>query len=144
MSLIISLLILAIVIPALALLGHLYVAYALAPKRAKESILNALIEDQEFRTELIKSLLNALFQPITDKDVTVIPIDSIIARAKIQFGEWIKNELPKDIPQNSLVPVQSYDDQGNPQYDPVQALIMANLPKKLHKYLPLLQAFLNR
>lgn len=131
------LLLLAIVIPALALLGHLYVAYKLAPVRAKQSILAALTGDPDFQKDLVKSLMNNLFSEIREGDVAIIPIDKIIERAKLSFSDWFKTELPKKLSTELPQRVDEYGEVIPP--DPMDLMIQNLMPKGLKKYLPLLQ-----
>lgn len=143
MDLLYSLLVAAIVIPVLALFGHLYVAYKYAPDRAKSAVLDALVGDEDFQTDLIKTLLNNLFKEIPEGDKKVIPIDAIIARAEKSFSNWIKQGIPKDLGQ--LAEVMPMDDYGNPDPQAMQqAAIMNALPKNVKKYLPLLQYIMRK
>jgi hypothetical protein len=124
MNLIYFLLILAILIPALALLGHLYVAYKFAPERAKRSILDALTGDQDFQNDLMKSLLNNLFKEVRDGDKSVIPIDAMIQRAKSSFRELMgdqdfQNDLMKFILNNLFKEVRD----GDKSVIPIDAMI---------------------
>lgn len=140
MNLIYFLLGLAIVIPVLALVGHLYVAYKYAPERAKKAIMDALVKDQDFQSDLVKTLLNNLFKEIQDGDRRVIPVDAIIARAKTQFGDWIKAEMPK-ADAGEIMPVQ-YDDQGNPVQDFAMNALMSQIPKKYRGYAMMIMRFM--
>ena len=136
MSLLIDLLILAIIIPGAALIGHLYVAYKFAPERAKRSILDALTGDQDFQNDLMKSILNNLFKPVQDGDKAVVPIDAMIARAKASFQEWIKAEIPK-VPEGTMaeiMPMQQ-DEYGNPVQDIGLNLVLSQIPKKYRPYI---------
>jgi hypothetical protein len=139
MNLIYFLLILAILIPALALLGHLYVAYKFAPERAKRSILDALTGDQDFQNDLMKSLLNNLFKEVRDGDKSVIPIDAMIQRAKSSFQEWVKAELPKVDPSLEATMMQpAQDEYGNVvQPDIMTNIILSQVPKKYRGYVAL-------
>jgi len=143
MSLIIYLLILAIIIPGAALIGHLYVAYKFAPERAKRAILDALTGDQDFQNDLMKSILNNLFKEVKDGDKTVIPIDAMISRAKASFQEWIKAELPK-LPDNAMAEVMpAHDEYGNPmQPDIFTNMILSQVPKKYRGYVALALRFM--
>ena len=130
MSLVIDLLILAIVIPGAALLGHLFVAYYIAPTRAKASILEALSTDKEFQGELMKSLLHALFSPTKGKDpsgneISVIPIDVMISRAKAEFETLVKRETAK------LGNVANMSKEEIESMDPLEGLITSLAPKNL-------------
>lgn len=144
MNLIYFLLILAILIPALALFGHLYVAYKFAPERAKRSILDALTGDQDFQNDLMKSILNNLFKEVRDGDRTVIPIDAMIARAKTSFQEWVKAELPKVDPSIEATMIQpTQDEYGNVvQPDIMTNIILSQVPKKYRGYVALAMKYL--
>jgi hypothetical protein len=144
MNLIYFLLILAILIPALALLGHLYVAYKFAPERAKRSILDALTGDQDFQNDLMKSILNNLFKEVRDGDKSVIPIDAMIQRAKSSFQEWVKAELPKVDPSLEATMMQpAQDEYGNVvQPDIMTNIILSQVPKKYRGYVALAMKYL--
>lgn len=143
MSLVLDLLILAIIIPAAALFGHLYVAYRFAPERAKRSILEALTGDQDFQNDLMKSILNNLFKEVKDGDKSVIPIDAMISRAKASFQEWIKAEIPK-VPESAMaeiMPMQQ-DEYGNPIQDIGLNLVLSQIPKKYRPYIMMAMRYL--
>lgn len=138
------LLILAIIIPVLALFGHLWVAYKFAPQKAKEGVMDALVKDQEFQTDLIKTLLNNMFREIKDGENTVIPVDAIINRAIPKFKEWMTKGLPKELPAQ-FQQVMQYDADGNIDQDAArEAMIMANMPKSVKQWYPLIKMFLQR
>ncbi len=127
-------LVLAIIIPAAALLGHLWVAYELAPRRAQNGILRALIEDEEFRA----SLLNAFFKPIEinnekGEPMQIIPIDLLLSRAKEAFKKWIEEGLK----------TQGNEAQGAQEVDIISALISSSLPKKYRFIGPIVSQFLS-
>lgn len=145
MSLIIDLLVLAIIIPGLALFGHLYVAYRFAPDRAKRAILDALTGDQDFQNDLMKSILNNLFKEVKDGDKSIIPIDSIINRAKQSFADWFKSELPKTgNSEMGMMPV-SQDEYGNPvQPDMFANMILSQIPKKYRSLAMLAMNYLSK
>jgi hypothetical protein len=143
MSLVIDLLVLAIIIPGLALFGHLYVAYRFAPERAKRAILDALTGDQDFQNDLMKSILNNLFKEVRDGEKTVIPIDAMISRAKASFQEWIKAELPKADPGIEMMMQPTQDEYGNPvQPDIMTNIILSQVPKKYRGYVALAMKYL--
>lgn len=125
-----DLVILAVIIPVLALLGHLFVAYSLAPKRAKLGILDALANDDAFQSELVKALLDNLFKEQSEGEKKYVPIDLMISRAKAQFSEWIKGELPKAEDQAAAIMPMQQDEYGNPQPDIVSNIILSQIPKK--------------
>ena len=135
MSLIIYLLIIAIIVPALALVGHLYVAYAFAPDRAKRAILDALSFDDDFQNDLVRSLLANLFKEVQEGDHKIIPIDMIISRAKLQFSDWIKSEMPKmaDSTMSQIMPSQT-DEYGNPVQNFAMNAVLSQIPKKYRGY----------
>lgn len=143
MSLVIDLLILAIIIPGLALFGHLYVAYRFAPERAKRAILDALTGDQDFQNDLMKSILNNLFKEVHDGDKSVIPIDAMISRAKASFQDWIKAELPKIDPSQEIMMQPTQDEYGNMiQPDIMTNMILSQVPKKYRGYIALAMKYL--
>lgn len=146
MSVIIDLLVLAIIIPGLALFGHLYVAYRFAPERAKRAILDALTGDESFQSDLMKSILANLFREVKDGDRSVVPIDAMIARAKTSFADWIKSEIPKVDPSQTAMMMQpTQDEYGNPvQPDIFTNILLANIPKKYRGYAMMAMKYLGK
>jgi hypothetical protein len=103
MSLLILVVVLAAVIPSLALIGHLYVAYVLAPGRAKSAILDALSDDQDFQTQLVDALLRNLLSARKNGDKEYLPVDLLINRAKTVFSE-MASETGKKYDAGQLYP----------------------------------------
>lgn len=117
---------LAIVIPVIALLGHLYVAYRLAPERAKQSILDALVNDPGFQDVLMQSVLKNFLSVHKDASGNdVVPIDLIIARAKESFKHFFNTqsvEMGKEIDQVM--------ETGAMGQNPLLGIVLSQIPKK--------------
>lgn len=124
------LLYLAIAIPGLALLGHLYVAYKYAPERAKQAVLDALVKDQAFQEDLIKTLLNNLFREVREGEKSIVPIDMIIDRAKKAFTAGIKDIIPGSDNVDVVPMMTSQDEYGNPIQDMTANMLLSQIPKK--------------
>jgi hypothetical protein len=126
MNLLYNLLILAIVIPVIALLGHLFVAYRLAPERAKQGILIALTTDSDFQRTLIVSVVENFLK--TQKDGSgneFVPIDVFIARAKESFKHFFNSqsqELSKEM--DSAVETAAVSQ------NPMLSIVLSQIPKK--------------
>lgn len=126
MNLIIILLSLAIVIPLFTLAGHLYVAYKLAPERAKLGILESLTNDSDFQTSLVISIVNNLMK--VQKDGTgkeFIPMDVFISRAKESFQEYFNRTAS----QMSKEMDETIEQVGMSQ-NPLLGIALQQIPKK--------------
>ena len=126
MNLLYFLLSLAIIIPLITLFGHLFVAYRLAPERAKQGILIALTTDSDFQRTLIVSVVNNFLK--TQKDGSgneFIPIDIFISRAKEQFKQYFSaqsQEMSKEM--DHAIESSAYGE------NPLMGVIMSQIPKK--------------
>ena len=135
-----------IIVVGLSVLAHGIIAYVIAPKRAKQSILDAISYDQDFQGVLIRSLVTASSKPVTWKDdkgqeFTRSPIELLsgIISQKFQadFKSYIggkQSEMIRDMESNAenaqvLMPE-----------NPMLALAMSQIPKK---YLPYVQLVAN-
>lgn len=120
------LLILAIIIPALALLGHIMVAYRLAPERAKQGILEALINDVDFQSSIVVSIVNNFMK--TQKDGSgkeFIPLDIFIQRAKDSFKTYFEGQskgLEKEMDEAL--------ETGALTQNPMMGIVLSQIPKK--------------
>lgn len=135
-----------IIVVGLSVLAHGVIAYVVAPKRAKQSILDAISYDQDFQGVLIRSLVTASSKPVTWKDdkgqdfvKSPIELLSGIISNKFQadFKSYIggkQSEMIRDMESNAenaqvLMPE-----------NPMLALAMSQIPKK---YLPYVQLIAN-
>lgn len=126
MNILYFLLSLAIVIPIITLIGHLFVAYKLAPERAKQGILNALTTDSDFQTQLIVSVVNNFLKPQKDSGGNeFIPIDIFISRAKESFKQYFNSqsqELSKEMDNAMETTAISQN--------PMLSIVLSQIPKK--------------
>jgi hypothetical protein len=126
MNILYFLLSLAIVIPIITLIGHLFVAYRLAPERAKEGILIALTTDSDFQRTLIVSVVNNFLKSQKDGSGNeFIPIDVFISRAKEQFKQYFNaqsQEMSKDMDQ--VIQSTAYGE------NPLIGVVLSQIPKK--------------
>jgi len=126
MNLLYDLLTLAIVIPLITLFGHLFVAYRLAPERAKQGILLALTTDSDFQRTLIVSVVHNFLK--TQKDGSgneFVPIDVFISRAKESFKQYFNSqsqELGKEM--DSAVETAAVSQ------NPMLSIVLSQIPKK--------------
>jgi hypothetical protein len=126
MNILYFLLSLAIMIPIITLIGHLFVAYKLAPERAKQGILKALTNDSDFQTQLVISIVTNLLKPQKDTAGNeTIPIDLFIARAKEQFKQYFNTqsqEMSKEMDQ--AIESTAYGQ------NPLMGVVLSQIPKK--------------
>ena len=139
----ISLLLELVLVVGVSVLAHALIAYELAPRRARESILAALTDDVEFQTQLVGSILNNFLTP---KDVIlpdgsheqIVPIDPVIERAKQAFQSYIEGqqkEIEKsatEYAENALVN----------QENPMLAMVLSQIPKKYRWLLPFVAQYM--
>ena len=143
---IIGLLFELVLVVGVSVLAHGIIAYVIAPKRAKRSILEAISYDQDFQSVLIKSLVTASSKPTTWKDdqgqdfvKSPIELLSSIISGKFQadFKSYIggkQSEMIRDMEGNAQNAMASMPD------NPMLALALSQLPKK---YLPYVQIIAN-
>ena len=132
-----------IFVVGISVLAHAAIAYVLAPRKAKESILAALTEDQDFQTKLVESILNNFLKPKTvvlpdGSEKQIVPIDPIIQRAKEAFQEYIQNqqkEIEKSAGEYAEAVIQ------NPE-NPMLAMVLSQVPKKYRWLLPFVAQFM--
>lgn len=135
-----------ILVVGVSVLAHGVIAYVIAPKRAKKSILDAISYDQDFQSVLIKSLVSASSKPTTWKDdkgqdfvKSPIELLSSIISQKFQadFKSYIggkQSDMIRDLESNAQNAQALMPD------NPMLALAMSQIPKK---YLPYVQLMAN-
>jgi hypothetical protein len=135
-----------ILVVGVSVLAHGVIAYVIAPKRAKKSILDAISYDQDFQSVLIRSLVAASSKPVTWKDEkgqdfvrSPIELLSSIISNKFQadFKSYLggkQSEMIRDMESNAANSQQLMPD------NPMLALAMSQIPKK---YLPYVQLLAN-
>ncbi len=141
----ISLLAELVFVVGISVLAHAAIAYVLAPRKAKESILRALTDDQDFQTRLVESILNNFLKTKTvvlpdGSEKVVVPIDPIIQRAKDVFAEYIQGQQ-KEIEKSASEYAESAI--GNTE-NPLLALALAQIPKKYRWLLPFIGQFMQK
>ena len=130
----------------LSVLAHGIIAYIVAPKRAKQSILDALAGDQDFQAQLMQSLVSASSKPMKWKDdkgeeflrSPVELLSSIISnKFQADFKSYLggkQSEMIRDMESNAQNSMTMMPD------NPMLALAMSQIPKK---YLPYVQMLAN-
>ena len=141
-----SLLFELVLVVGVSVLAHGLIAYVIAPKRAKKSILDAISYDQEFQSVLLQSLVTASSKPMhwkdeNGQDFMKSPMDLISRliseRFQADFKSYLggkQSEMIRDMEssaQNSM---------ANMPDNPMLALERAQIPKK---YLPYVQMIAN-
>ena len=134
-----------IFVVGISVLAHAGIAYILAPRKAKESILSALTEDQDFQTKLVESILNNFLKPKTvvlpdGSEKQLVPIDPIIQRAKEAFQEYIQNQQ-KEIEKSAGEYAENVI--AN-QENPMLAMVLSQVPKKYRWLLPFVAQFMQK
>ena len=129
-----------------SVVAHAVIAYVLAPRKAKQGILDALVSDTHFQSLLMQSLVRSANQPMkwTDdhgQEFVKSPIEllsSIISnKFQADFKSYIggkQSAMMKDMESNAENAVSSMPD------NPMLALAMSQIPKK---YLPYVQLLAN-
>lgn len=129
-----------------SVVAHAVIAYVLAPRKAKEGILDALVSDSHFQAVLMQSLVRSSNQSMTWKDEhgqefikSPMELISSIISQKFQadFKSYIggkQSEMIRDMEKNAGDSVASMPD------NPMLALAMSQIPKK---YLPYVQLLAN-
>ena len=125
------LVILVIILSVVAPLLHLVIAYVVAPRRAKEGILDALVSDTEFQGILVATLMKNLMTPVQVKlpdgqDVMQLPIDPLLRRAITGLEDWIKGKQGKMVQEMT----QKASGENMNVDNPIAALAMSSIPKK--------------
>lgn len=135
-----------VVVVGLSVLAHGVIAYVIAPKRAKQSILDALANDHDFQAQLMQSLVTASSKPMKWKDekgdeFTRSPVEllsSIISnKFQADFKSYLggkQSEMIRDMESNAQNSMSMMPD------NPMLALAMSQIPKK---YLPYVQMLAN-
>jgi len=135
-----------IIVVGASVFAHGVIAYVIAPKRAKKSILDAISYDQDFQSVLIRSLVTASSKPVTWKDdkgqdfvKSPIELLSSIISQKFQadFKSYIggkQSEMIRDMESNAETAQQLMPE------NPMLALAMSQIPRK---YLPYVQLIAN-
>lgn len=131
----ISLFLELVFVVGISVLAHAFIAYILAPKRARNAILDALTTDVEFQDELVKSILDNFLRPGADGK---IPIDPLIARAVDAFKGYVQDKQ-KEIEKSA----SEYSDNviAN-QENPMLAMVLSQIPKKYRWLLPFVAQFM--
>ena len=125
------LIILVVILSVVAPLLHLVIAYVVAPKRAKEGILDALVSDTEFQSILVTTLMKNLMSPVPVKmpdgqEIMQLPIDPLLRRAINGLEDWIHGKQGKMVQDMTLKASQENLNTDNP----IAALAMSSIPKK--------------
>ena len=134
-----------IFVVGISVLAHAGIAYVLAPRKAKESILKALTEDQDFQTQLVESILNNFLKPKTviladGSQKQIVPIDPIIQRAKEAFQAYIEGQQ-KEIEKSAGEYAENVI--AN-QENPMLAMVLSQVPKKYRWLLPFVAQFMQK
>ena len=142
----ISLLLELVLVVGLSVLAHGIIAYVIAPRRAKQSILDAISTDVTFQDTLIHSLVTSSSRPMQWTDASGQPftkspielLSSIISnKFQADFKSYIggkQSEMIRDMESNAQTSMQMMPD------NPLVGLALAQLPKK---YWPILQILVN-
>lgn len=129
-----------------SVVAHAVIAYVLAPRKAKQGILDALVSDSHFQALLMQSLVRSSSQPMKwidehGQEFLKSPMDlmSSIISQKFQadFKSYLggkQSEMIRDMEKNASESSQMMPD------NPMLALAMAQIPKK---YLPYVQMLAN-
>ena len=135
-----------VIVVGLSVLAHGVIAYIIATKRAKQSILEALANDHEFQAQLMQSLVTASSKPMhwkdeSGQDFVKSPMDLISRliseRFQADFKSYIggkQSEMIRDMEGNAQTAMSTMPD------NPMLALALSQLPKK---YLPYVQMLAN-
>lgn len=141
-----SLFIELVLVVGASVLAHAFVAYVLAPSRAKKAILSALISDPEFQSQLMVSLVTNASKPMKFKDeqgqeFMEAPIKLLARIISVRFQADFKSyvggkqsEMIRDMENNAQTSMATMPN------NPLMALALAQIPKK---YLPYLQILMN-
>lgn len=135
-----------IIVVGVSVLAHGIIAYVIAPKRAKKSILDAISHDSLFQSELMQSLVTASGKPMKWRDehgqeFVKSPMDLISRLISDRFQSDFKSylggkqsEMIRDMESSAQNAQTMMPD------NPMLALAMSQIPKK---YLPYVQLLAN-
>lgn len=136
----ISLIVELIVVVGVSVLAHAGIAYGLAPRKAKQGILDAITSDHDFQGILIDSILKNLMSPYDDSGVQRLKIDPLISRAMDAFKSYVQaqqKEIEKSAGEFAEIAVQNPD-------NPMLAMVMSQVPKKYRWLLPFVAQFMQK
>ena len=127
---------------AIAPLVHLVIAYYVAPKRAKAALLDALVHDDLFQTELIGTIVKNLLRPIKYKlpdgtESEMPAIDPVLKRAMTGFTDWLHGQQGK-MAQTITQSAQAQNQALAVGQNPLVSIALAQIPKKYQWIIPLL------
>jgi hypothetical protein len=127
---------------AFAPLVHLVIAYWVAPKRAKAALLDALVHDDLFQTELIGTIVKNLLRPVKfklpDGSESEMPaIDPVLKRAMTGFTDWLHGQQGK-MAQTITQSAQAQNQALAVGQNPLVSIALAQIPKKYQWIIPLL------
>ena len=135
----ISLLVELILVVGVSVLAHAGIAYGLAPRKAKQGILDAITSDQDFQGILIDSVVKNLMSKYTDPEGKEhLKIDPLISRAMDAFKSYVQaqqKEIEKSAGEFAEMAVQNPD-------NPMLAMVLSQVPKKYRWLLPFVAQFL--
>lgn len=133
-----------VIVVGLSVLAHGVIAYVIAPKRAKMSILDALANDHEFQAQLMQSLVSASSKPMKWKDDkgeefmrSPVELLSSIISSKFQadFKSYLggkQSEMIRELETNAQTSMQMMPD------NPLVALALSQIPKRYLAYVQIL------
>lgn len=133
-----------VIVVGLSVLAHGIIAYVVAPKRAKMSILDALANDHEFQLQLMQSLVAASSKPMKWKDdkgeefmrSPVELLSSIISnKFQADFKSYLggkQSDMIRELETNAQTSMQMMPD------NPLVALALSQIPKKYLAYVQIL------
>lgn len=137
----ISLLFELIVVVGVSVLAHMGVAYLLAPRKAKQAILDALVNDDDFQLNLVDTLMrNLMSKRISQDGKEYLAIDPIILRAKQAFQEYIETQQ-KEIERSAG---EYAENAIANQENPMLAMVLSQVPKKYRWLLPFVAQFMQK
>lgn len=127
---------------AVAPLVHLFIAYWIAPKRAKQALLDALVSDDDFQAQLIGSIVKNFLRPIKfrtpdGQEVDMPAIDPVLKRGMEHLQSWIQGKQGK-MAQEMTQQMNEISDASLQGTNPLEALLLAQIPKSFRKYLPII------
>lgn len=109
------------------------------PKMAAAKTKDVLLEDDQFREDLVSMLTNDLFKPIkwTDKDgksVELMPIEIISSYLLTGMKQWIngkQSEMTQELEKNASDALTNMPD------NPLMGFALQQIPKKYRPYIQL-------
>ena len=122
-----------------AVCGHLIVAYKLAPRRAKEGLMDALISDDEFQVALISTLIKNLMRevPVKLQDGTVktMPaVDPVLHHGLEKFNKYLEGKSGKMMEEVGKAATLDFSQTENP----LLSMALSQIPKKYVPYVHIL------